>query len=272
MPLEPELKSVKHAVRKAAEAIMQIAKESYKTARPVDRTVLTTADLESDRILKDVLLGEFGDYGWLSEETADDQSRLEADRVWIVDPMDGTREFVMHNPEFVVSVALVEHGHPILGVIYNPSTDDCYEAALGCGTRLNGCPVFSNHVFNSKPKVEVSRSDIEKGLFSAFDGLVDLRPVGSIAYKMARLAAGEMDATLSVTPKNEWDIAAGVILITEAGGRVTDLSGKPYLFNQPSTLVNGVIAASNQAYDRICSIIDDASVQQSATGEKTLGK
>ncbi len=272
MPLEPELKSVKYAVYKAAEAIMQIAKESYKTARQVDRTVLTTADLESDRILKDILLGEFGDYGWLSEETSDDQSRLEADRVWIVDPIDGTREFVMHNPEFVVSVALVEHGHPVLGVIYNPSTDDCYEAVTGCGTKLNGRPIFSKHVFEGKPKVEVSRSDIEKGRFAAFDGLIDLRPCGSIAYKMARLAAGETDATVSVTPKNEWDIAAGVILITEAGGRVTDLSGKPYLFNQQDTLVNGVIAASNQAYDRICSIIDDVPVQESATGEKILSK
>ena len=261
MPLESEMTVVRDAVHKAGQAILRIAEESYKTARQVDRTVLTTADLESDRILKDILLGEFGDYGWLSEETADDQSRLEADRVWIVDPMDGTREFVMHNPEFVVSVALVENGHPVLGVIYNPSTDDCYEAATGCGTKLNGRPFFSDHVFEGKPKVEVSRSDIEKGRFAAFDGLVDLRPCGSIAYKMARLAAGEADATLSVTPKNEWDIAAGVILITEAGGRVTDLSGKPYLFNQADTLVNGVIAASNQAYDRICSIIDNVSLR-----------
>jgi myo-inositol-1(or 4)-monophosphatase len=261
MPLEPELKAVKYAVSKAAEAIMRIAGESYKTARQADRTVLTAADLESDRILKDVLLGEFSDYGWLSEETVDDRSRLEADRVWIVDPMDGTREFVMHNPEFVVSVALVEHGHPVLGVIYNPSTNDCYEAVTRCGTRLNGRPVFSDHVLDGRLKVEVSRSDIEKGLFAAFDGLVDLRPCGSIAYKMARLAAGKADATLSVTPKSEWDIAAGVILITEAGGRVTDLSGKPYLFNQQNTRVNGVVAASSHAYDRIRSIVDDVSAQ-----------
>ena len=261
MSLEPELKAVKYAVRKAAEAIMRIAEESYKTARQADRTVLTTADLESDRILKEVLLGEFGDYGWLSEETADDRSRLEADRVWIVDPMDGTREFVMHNPEFVVSVALVEHGHPVLGVIYDPSTDDCYEAVTGCGAKLNGRTILSDHVFDGKLKVEVSRSDIEKGLFAAFDGLVDLLPCGSIAYKMARLAAGKADATLSVTPKSEWDIAAGVILITEAGGRVTDLSGQPHLFNQRNTRVNGVVAASNQAYDGIRSIIDDVSAQ-----------
>ena len=261
MPLESEITVVRVAVRQAGQAILRIAKESYKTARHVDRTVLTTADLESDRILKDILLGEFGDYGWLSEETADDQSRLEADRTWIVDPMDGTREFVMHNPEFVVSVALVENGHPVLGVIYNPSTGELFEAVRGGGTKLNGQSVRSNHHLDRKPVVEVSRSDIEKGRFAAFDGLIDLRPVGSIAYKMARLAAGEADATLSVTPKNEWDIAAGVILITEAGGRVTDLSGKPYLFNQADTLVNGVIAASSQTYDRICSIIDDVSVQ-----------
>lgn len=256
MPFEQELKVAKTAAHEAGRAILRIAAKSYKTARRADRTVLTAADLEADRILKERLLGAFSDYGWLSEETADDQNRLNADRVWIVDPMDGTREFVMHNPEFVVSVALVDYGHPVLGVIYNPSTDDCYEAVTGCGTKLNGRPVFCDHVLEGKPKVEVSRSDIEKGRFAAFDGLLELRPCGSIAYKMARLAAGKADATLSVTPKNEWDIAAGIILITEAGGRVTDLSGRPYMLNRPRTLVNGVIAAGQNVYNTIKEMVD----------------
>jgi len=261
MSLEHEMKSMKYAVCKAAEVVMQIAREGFKADHKADNSLITMADLEANRILNEILTGDFSDYGWLSEETRDDPHRLECERVWIVDPVDGTREFTMQIPEFAISVALAERGKVILGVTCNPCTGELFEAVRGCGTKLNSQPVRSHHHLDAKPVVEVSRSDIEKGCFAAFDGLVDLRPCGSIAYKMARLAAGEADATLSVTPKNEWDIAAGVILITEADGRVTDLSGKPYLFNQADTLVNGVIAASNQAYDRVCSIIDDVSVR-----------
>ena len=101
----------------------------------------------------------------------------------------------------------------------------------------------------------MSRSDIEKGRFAAFESHLELRPCGSIAYKMARLAAGKSDSTLSITPKNEWDIAAGIILITEAGGKVTDLTGESYVLNQPKTLVNGVIATSEATYSRITELV-----------------
>ena len=247
--LERELAVVKQAVREAGAAILQIADEHYKTAAAqADRTVVTKADIEADGILQRHLREGFPEYGWLSEETRDDAGRRERDRVWIVDPMDGTREFVMKVPEFVVSVALAEKGEPILAVIYNPTTGDLYEAVRAGGTRLNDEPVRCDHRLNGKPKVEVSRSDIEKDRFAGYEPYIELRPVGSIALKLARLAAGAADATLSVTPKNEWDIAAGVLLATGAGGRVTDLDGRPHRFNQPDTLVNGVIAATATAY------------------------
>lgn len=261
MSLEHELKVVKYAVCKAAEAVMQIARDGFKADRKADNSPITAADLEANRILHETLIGDFGDYGWLSEETRDDPHRLDCERVWIVDPVDGTREFTMQIPEFAISVALAERGEVILGVICNPSTGELFEAVRGGGTKLNGQPVRSDHHLDGKPVVEVSRSDIKKGYFAPFESLMEIRPCGSIAYKLARLASGKADSTLSVTPKNEWDIAAGVVLIVEAGGKVTDLSGKSYLFNQANTLVNGVIAASNQAYDRICSIIDDRSVR-----------
>ncbi len=250
--LEKELGAVKQAVQQAGQAIQRVAKEHYATAaKQADRTVVTQADLEADRILRETLQGQFPQYGWLSEETRDDVSRFECRCVWIVDPMDGTREFVMRTPEYVVSVALVEDGQPILGVIYNPLSGDLYEAVRGGGAKLNGQTITCNHKLDGMPVVEVSRSDIEKGRFADFESHLDLRPCGSIAFKLARLAAGQADSTLSVTPKNEWDIAAGVILVTESGGCVTDLAGQAYEFNQKDTLVNGVIAASAEAYDKI---------------------
>ncbi len=106
---EKEVKIVTEAVREAGEAIARIANEHHKIgAVQADRTVVTQADLEADRILRDRLMGQFPEYGWLSEETRGDASRFTCEYVWIVDPMDGTREFVMRNPEYVVSVALVE--------------------------------------------------------------------------------------------------------------------------------------------------------------------
>ena len=257
MALERELDVVKAAVRQAGEAIVRIADEHYKTAaKQADRTVVTKADIEADRILQEALGGAFPEYGWLSEETRDDERRFACRRVWIVDPMDGTREFVLKIPEFVVSVALVEDGHPILGVIYNPLNKDLYEAVRGGRTRLNGQAVRCEHNPEDKLLVEVSRSDIEKGRFAAFEGDLNLHPCGSIAYKLARLASGKADSTLSVTPKNEWDIAAGIVLVTEAGGRVTDLAGQAYVFNQKDTLVNGVVAATCESYERIKDLTD----------------
>ncbi len=255
--LEQELEVVEQAVQEAGEAILRIADEHYKTAATqADRTVVTKADIEADRILQNHLRSEFPDYGWLSEETKDDDHRLQCSRVWIVDPMDGTREFVMKVPEFVVSVALAENGEVVLGVILNPCTGDLFEAVQGSGTRLNGQSVHCDHRLDGKPDVEVSRSDIEKNRFAGYESHLELRPCGSIAYKLARLAAGQADGTLSVTPKNEWDIAGGVILVTEAGGQVTDLAGDKYRFNQANTLVNGVIAASADAYGIIQSAVD----------------
>ncbi len=254
---EQELEVAGRATRRAGEAILRIADEHYKeAAMQADRTVVTEADIEADRILQDHLRGEFPEYGWLSEETKDDDSRFGCQRVWIVDPMDGTREFVMKVPEYVVSVALAERGEIVLGVVLNPCTGDIFEAVKGAGTKLNGQSVRCDHRLDGKPEVEVSRSDIEKNRFAGYESRLNLRPCGSIAYKLARLAAGKADGTLSVTPKNEWDIAGGAILVTEAGGQVTDIAGDKYRFNQANTLVNGVIAASADAYNIIHSAVD----------------
>ena len=253
-----ELEKVKRAAREAGEAIISIAEKHYKTAASqADRSVVTKADIEADKILQSYLRDGFADYGWLSEETRDDANRFQCDRVWIVDPMDGTREFVMKVPEFVVSVALAEKGKIVLGVILNTSTGDLFEAVTGAGTKLNGQSVRCDHRLDDKPGVEVSRSDIEKGYFAGFEDALELSPCGSIAYKMARLAAGKSDGTLSVTPKNEWDIAAGVLLVAEAGGRVTDLDGNEHRFNQSDTLVDGVVAASREAYGIIKQVVDE---------------
>jgi len=260
MSFDRELEVAKSCVFQAADAIREIARVGFEADYKADKSPLTAADLEANRILKEGLTGQFPQYGWLSEETRDDASRLEREQVWIVDPIDGTREFVMGIAEYAISVALAERGEVVLGVICNPSTGELFEAVRGGGTRLNGEPVFSNHRFEGKVVVEASRSDIEKGRFAAFESLVEIRPCGSIAYKLARLSAGKADSVFTLTPKNEWDIAAGVNLVREAGGKVGRPSGGPLVFNQPKTLLDdGIIAAGSEVYDTVCSIINSVS-------------
>ncbi len=255
--LERELEVVCAVVKEAGDAILRIADEHYQTAaKSADRTVVTQADLEADRLLQDALRGEFPEYGWLSEETKGDPQRFSSSRVWIVDPLDGTREFVLKIPEYAVSVGLVENGVPVLGVVYSPLNRELYAAVKGQGATLNGKPMQCDRKLSGKPVVEVSRSDIEKGRFAAFTEDLELQPCGSIAYKLARAAAGKVDSTLSITPKNEWDIAGGVILVSEAGGRITDLAGDEYVFNNEDTLVDGVIAATQEAYEPIKALTD----------------
>ncbi len=256
MPLERELTAVTTAVRTAAQAIRQIASNGFETRHKLDRSLVTAADLEANRILKEILSNAFPHYGWLSEETRDDHTRLACDRVWIVDPMDGTREFTMGIPEFAISVALVEFGEPLVAVVHNPSTAELFAAVRGGGTTRDGEPVAASHRLGERPVIEASRSDIEKGHFTTLEPFLEIRPCGSIAYKLARLSAGSADAVVSLTPKNEWDIAAGVLLVAEAGGAVTSRSGEPFVFNQHDTLVDGVIAASQEAYGEIRSLID----------------
>jgi myo-inositol-1(or 4)-monophosphatase len=233
----------------------QVAKTDKGAGR--DENWLTQADSESDEILKARLLGAFPDYGWLSEETADSPERLAKSRAWIVDPLDGTREFTLKVPEFCVCVALVENGKPVVGVEYNPATNQLYSASLGAGTTLDGEPARVSGVAHvSLAKVLASRSEDKRGEWDPFKPYCHVVLTGSVAFKLAELSAGNGDATFTLTPKNEWDICAGTILVTEAGGTVTGLDGEPLVFNQKSPLRPGMIASNGVLHDGLMTLID----------------
>lgn len=208
---------------------------------------VTPADLEADACLKKMLLESCPDCGWLSEETVDAPQRLSREKVWIVDPIDGTKEFVEEIPEYVVSVALVENGEPIVGVIYNPASDDLFAAVRGGGTFLNGRRVFCTDAEKlDQARLIVSRSETKRGEIDPFHPyLKEVCPVGSVAYKLAQVAAGVADLNISVQPKNEWDVCAGDLLVREAGGQMFDLKGKVRRYNQTNPLIEGGLVAAN---------------------------
>ncbi len=253
-----ELHILKNAVIQAGSAIRQLSNQVDIKTHKNNYSPVTAADLAANQILKVQLLGHFPEDGWLSEESHDDFIRLKKKRVWIVDPLDGTKEYINHISEYVVSVALVEEGVPILAAILNPMTAELFYAVKGLGAWLNDQPIYCDYPVVNKNKIEVlaSRSEIKRGDWQCFAESFDIKPMGSIAYKLALVAAGKTHASFSLTPRSEWDIAAGVFLIQEAGGIVHDLKKRVFIFNQKNIKVNGIIASSKIIYSELMKKIE----------------
>jgi len=220
-----------------------------------DRGPVTEADLIVNQVLRQFLVRD-GE-GWLSEESADDLHRLKKHRVWVVDPLDGTREFVDGVPEWCVSVGLVENGRPIAGGICNPATGETLLGSPETGLLCNGKRVgVSQKRDLAGALVLASRTEFKRGEWEPFqDTHLVIRPVGSVAYKLALVAAGLADATWTLTPKNEWDIAAGVALVEAAGGFVQDLESSSLTFNNQITLVSGLLAGGPHLRQQLTSLI-----------------
>ena len=200
---------------------------------------VTEADRAANGALRDILVRD-GE-GWLSEESADDLTRLKKTRVWVVDPIDGTREFIAGIPEWCVSIGLVENGQAIAGGICNPATGETFVGSLETGVALNGKEVCASHRKTlSGATVLASRSEVKRGEWERFrNGPFRIRPMGSVAYKLARVAAGLADATWTLSPKHEWDVAAGVALVKAAGGFAKELDDSFLRFNnRPCILPN----------------------------------
>lgn len=206
---------------------------------------VSAADLAVDAYLKETLLGARPSYGWLSEESPASEKRLEAGRIFIVDPIDGTRAFLKGRPEYTISVALVSQGRPISAAVFNPETKEFFEAFEHGGARRNGGRLAVLKETQLKgAKLLVSRRELAG--FGADVGVseCEIEALGSIAYKIARVAAGDAAAVLALRPKSDWDLAAAHLLVLEAGGRITDATGAALVYNRADTSHPSVLAAN----------------------------
>ena len=237
------------AAHKAGNIIHSFFHSEFEVKMKGKGNPVTEADIAADDILKKILTTEFPDYGWLSEETRDTPDRLSKKRVWVVDPIDGTKEFVEGIPNFVVSIGLVENGIPILGVIHNPINKDTYSATLGGGILFNGKQTIINDKTEfSQISMLNSRSETRQGLWEPYiPHFKKLIPIGSIALKLAMVAANQTNMVASLKPKNEWDICAGHCLINEAGGILLTVEGKEITYNNPKTLITPGLVAGNES-------------------------
>jgi myo-inositol-1(or 4)-monophosphatase len=147
-------------------------------------------------------------------------------------------------PEFCISAALIERGTPIVAAILNPSTDELFTAVRGGGLFLNGARVSLPPGRDFNPVIMVSAWELRIGRWSALADTIQCRPMYSIANALALVAAGRVMATFTIEPENEWDLAAGVLLIEESGGFICDAAGNPFVFNQPIPRFHGVIAVA----------------------------
>jgi myo-inositol-1(or 4)-monophosphatase len=214
------------------------------TAKPGGSPV-SNADLALDALIKRRLCEARPDYGWLSEETADDPARLAARRLFIVDPIDGTVAYLRGRPWWSVSVAVVENGRSTAGVVYAPGLEETYEAALGSGARLNGAPIRASGCGSLEACAMLS----PLGAFSGEDWpepwpQMRVESRNSVALRLALIAAGSFDAAVALSPKQDWDIAAGLLIAEEAGALVTDHKGRPLALNRPSALHPSLVAAN----------------------------
>jgi myo-inositol-1(or 4)-monophosphatase len=257
MPHSADLASVIAAVREAGVIAMRHYHGAVRSwdKRPGDP--VSEADLAVNKLLHDRLLDARPSYGWLSEEDEDNDARLSQARVWIVDPIDGTRAFLKRRPEFAISVALVENEQPVVGCVFNPATDELFAASAGRGARLNGRTIrTSGRRGLGHAKLLASQRTFEHHRWLARAPNAEFHQIGSIAYRMALVASGRFDASVSLSEKNDWDIAAADLIVREAGGRCT--SAKAELrYNRRHLRHPDVIAAAPGVYAALLELVQD---------------
>ncbi len=254
MPGPDDLSLLVEAARAAGEISRGYFKRAPKTwDKPDAAGPVTEADIAVNEMLEARLRGARPGYGWLSEESPDDLARLDAARAFVIDPLDGTRAFIEGDHAWAHSLAVVDRGEVVAAAIYLPMADRMYSAARGKGAHLDGARLaVSSAEALDGATVLASRTNLEPWHWvEAQVPQVNRRFRSSLAYRLSLVGEGRFDAMLTLRPTWEWDVAAGALIVTEAGGRVTDRRGAALRFNAAQPQLNGVVAAGPRLHDEI---------------------
>ncbi len=229
-------------VRRAGELGRSLARKRVEKWSKPDGSEVTEADLAINALIAERLRPARPTYGWLSEETPDDQARLSQDMIWIIDPIDGTRAFIQQKDEWCVAAALIERGRPVAAAVYRPMVEEFYTAIAGQGALLDSVPLSipdSDKLHGAK--ISGNRKALAGLASSGIEG--DISGGLPLQLRLAYVAAGRIDGAVSIGNRNDWDLAAGDLLVNEAGGHVTDTEGARYIYNRPDSWQQGLVAA-----------------------------
>jgi len=238
------------AVREAGALALTMFRQNVRRWSKGDGSPVSEADVMVDALLRNRLLEHRPGYGWLSEETVDNDDRLHCENVWIADPIDGTRAFINGNSDWCIAVALVSAGRPAAAAIYQPVQEEFYTAILGGGARVSGEIIVAT---DSPTLAKAHVAGTRKSLASlhAHGIVADVSGALPLQLRLAFVAAGRIDAAVSFGNKNDWDLAAGDLIVHEAQGVAGDLSGAKFIYNRSEPWQHGMIAAGAQRHAAI---------------------
>ena len=232
MTLKADLDLIIGAAHAAGALAGRMRSEGLSVEMKAGDSPVTDADLAVDRLLEDVLRSARPDYGWLSEETADSPERLDRRRLFVVDPIDGTRAFIKGRPWWSVSIAVVEDGQPVAGVVFAPDTAETYAAVAGVGAWRNDAAISAS----DRAELEGAGMIGDIRMFQHPAWPTPWPPMrveqrNSTAYRMCLVASGDFDAALALAGKADWDLAAADLIAREAGAFSGDHLGRPFAYN-----------------------------------------
>ncbi len=242
---------LKDTVREAGALALSLFGTELKNWTKGASSPVSEADIAVNELLEERLRSATPDYGWLSEESADDEARLEKRLVWIVDPIDGTRGYIAGREDWCVSVALVEDASPVLAAVFAPASDEFFFAVRGRGATRNDKPLRAapgtgldfSRVAGPKPLVERLNPSSEE---------IRLHPrIASLALRLCRVAQGSLDAAFAGGQSRDWDLAAAHLIVQEADGRMTALSGDRILYNRREVAHGVLVAAGRERHASI---------------------
>lgn len=237
-------------VMAAGELLSSYFRSSLEVHMKAPDHPVTQADIAANELLEERLRPLYPDFGWLSEETPDSPDRLQREWLWVVDPLDGTRDFMRGSEDFVVSVGLAFQGRAIGGLLLNPVRGELFRGVVGLCATFNGraCEV-SRGVKLAHARVLCSRNDLRLGRIRAWEEAgLNLISMGSTAYKLGLVAAGLADACFTPRPRSEWDLCGGVAIVEAAGGLCGDGDGRAFVFNGITTETVGLCAANAEIH------------------------
>ena len=247
-----DLRLLKETVRAAGDIALKYYGGDYKRWSKDGGSPVTEADLAVNAFLHERLTAARPDYGWLSEESADDPARLTKARVFVIDPIDGTIAFVKNRPHFTICAAVVTGGRPCCGVVFNPASGELYAARIGGGASRNGAAIL----VSARERLEdaaILGSKVE--LTVAPWPPMHVQSRNSVAYRVVLVADGSADASVSLSCKRDWDLAAADIILCEAGGQLTDAQGRALIYNRPIIRQPSLVAANPALHAEIISLL-----------------